>query len=112
MKTNELERKQIYTWLNKQIKAYKLQHDKVSDDGKYANVFMSGSAIGKEIHINGVMTLVKSLEIDPIIVEWDGNTHCESDYLEASFFYRGYKFFQLLTKEEAIDYIDFIEEDK
>ena len=112
MNAIELEKKQIYTWLNKQIKAYRLQHSLVNDSPKYEFVCIAGTYSEKEIHITGLLKITEALGIVPTIVEWDGNASCNTNHLEGSFFYRGFRFFQLLDPEEVVDVVDFIEEDK
>ena len=92
----ELREDDIYSWMNQQIKAYKIQDKELQfgDDDIYDVICIAGHYSEKEIHVYKIRKLAELIgvecEVEPFNEDMD--THY--------FWYKGYKFFGLVNKEE------------
>lgn len=87
-----------YSWLNMQIKANKMRNKRlaISED---VNIYMVSGNSDKEIFIGNLIALTNILGISYYREDWDGNAHCETNHDIVYFYYRNYKFFELVSKE-------------
>lgn len=90
--------KQIYAWMDKQIRAMQIMNTPLNtplDKKDPFNVCIAGAISEIEIQIYGIDRLCKELNIAWNVEDWDDK------YAEYYFMYRGYKFFGLVKKEET-----------
>ena len=92
----ELQKETIYSWMNQQIKAYKIQGKELQfgNDSIYDVICIAGHYTEKEIHVYNIQKLAKLIEIECEIAPFD------EDKDTYYFLYNGYKFFGLVYKEE------------
>ncbi len=84
-----------FAWLNKQIKADRMM--KKSFHEEVSNITPSSF---KQIHISGLIKVSEITGIPYKRIGWDGNEHCKTNHDEVFFYYKGYKFFQLIDKDK------------
>ena len=87
----------IYNWLNKQIKSVKLARTKLPRE---LNIYGSNlmCIYDKEIHIVGVIDIANALGIEYFRENWDGNEIAKRNCDEVWFYYKNFKFFELVEK--------------
>lgn len=92
----ELQKETIYSWMNQQIKAYKIQAKELQfgDDNIYDVVCIAGHVYDKEIHVYNIQKLAQLIEVECEIAPFN------EDKDRYYFWYNGYKFFGLVNKEE------------
>lgn len=96
-----MNKKLVYAWLNKQIKAQKLM-----------STTIFGEAVRREYPCKkiqvyrGIKLLADIISAELTECDWNGNDNCDTNYIERSFMYRDYKFYSIGDPEE------FEEEDK
>lgn len=95
----EIKRKMVYKWLNKQITAWKFGTSKLPYE-HFGSAYGIVATSAKELHISGVQTIAEIIEVPVIREDWDGNAQCNTNHDIIYFWYRGFKVFQLVDKEE------------
>lgn len=97
MKTpKENQKDLIFAWLNKQIKANKLNNETLFNRA----VVRSNYDDHKIMIFKGVRFIADILDISWIERDWDGNEQTGENWRERLFEYRGYTFYQLASAEE------------
>lgn len=85
-----------YKFLNYQIKANKMLKKRFNSLGDIRT-----TGISSEIQLGGdISILCKAIDEEVIREDWNGNKACEANYDIIYFYYRGYKFFELVDKDE------------
>lgn len=92
------EKELAYSWLNKQIKAFKLANSVLPHEqfGYTSGILYTDK---HELHIGGVFKIAEIIGADVIREDWDGNEQCKTNHDIVYFWYRGFKIFQLVDKE-------------
>lgn len=82
------------SFINCQIKGRKMI--KKTFDG----LDVQALSISNKIHIAGLRTLCNIVNFQYSRDDWDGNTTCNSDWDIVYFDYKGFRFFELVGKED------------
>lgn len=86
------------SWLNIQVKAQKMRNKRLYEYGKDGRVTYMCSP---DLQIaSGIKLIADAAEIPYKEQPWDGNEQCGTNYIERSFVYRGFTFFELGTAEK------------
>ena len=92
---DEQKKQDALAFLNCQVKAQKMMRKKFASLGG-----VELTSLSDDIQIWNLMQLIEILEMPYIREDWDGNEVCDSDSDIIYFDYKGYRFFQLVDKEE------------
>lgn len=94
----EIKKKMVYKWLNKQITAWKFGTSSLPY-AHFGHTYGIVANSAKELHISGVQTIAEIIEVPVIREDWDGNAQCNTNHDIIYFWYKGFKVFQLVSKE-------------
>lgn len=98
----EYRKQLVFAWLNKQIKAYNLNHTRLFENGIVHEIGYSFEP--KKIMLFRGIKLISDITGIPYTEsKWDGNAHCSTTYIERSIMYKGYKFYSISESYEEED---------
>ena len=102
----DVQLKKIIKWLDSQIKAMENGSCKITSYVQLSNLSVSNYTEQRLIHVTNetIYAISQALDSDITFTDWVGNANCETDWIEGTISYKGWKIFALFSKGEYEDY--------
>ena len=88
-------RDDAFKFLNTQVKAHNMIKKTYESLPQVHTI-----SVPKSIHVYGLLTLMDVIDLPFVREDWEGNIDCESNWDIVYLMYKGYRFYDLVEKED------------